>query len=462
MCRKGPTLVFSVLCPIILLVLLLALPAVSSAAPQIKVGGYVKLDVIYETGATDSAAPNPRDTPLDGTADSNRQEFLFDARESRLNFNITDEVEGVKLRGFVEFDFEGGGGNRSTTNSHVPRLRHAFAQGTFRNGVSLLAGQTWSTFTNPAFFANTIDFNGPAGQVFSRQPQIRLGYPLSPNLTLDVAAEQPSFQDRDVPTDPTKFDPSKFNSNTKQVLPQFVGRLAWAGPQFSAEVAATAGQNKFKFASGVTEDEVNWGVQGSVKVPLGPLTLQGHVHYLDGINRYANGDFPDAVLVTTAGAEEVVNLTSLGFFAGGSYQLAQRTMLNAFYAWEQVDDEAAKGFGPADPATRPIADNETLQSIHVNVMHDIVQNWRVGLEWQYNSRELFDGTDGDINKIPRSSPVLVGSIKKRSAADRGRQAPLEYSGRMACFSGEKGRPAWGELWRVPGRGRKGGAGSSRR
>lgn len=392
--RRGFTFAFSVF----FLIGMLALPAVSGAAPQIKVGGYVKLDALYQTGATDDAAPNPRVTPLDGAADSNRQEFLFDAKESRLNFNITDEVEGVKLRGFVEFDFEGGGGNLSTTNSHRPRLRHAFAQGTFRNGLSLLAGQSWSTFTNPAFLANTVDFNGPAGQVFSRQAQIRLGYPLTPNVTLEVAAEQPSFQDRDVPTDPTKFDPSKFNSNTKQVIPQFVGRLAWAGPQLSAEVAGTAGQNKFKFASGVTQDEVNWGVQGGLKIPLGPLTLQGHIHYLNGINRYANGDFPDAVLVKTAGAEEVVNLTSLGFFAGGSYRVAERTTLNAFYGWEEVDDEAAKGFGPATPST-PTSDNETLQSIHVNVMHDIVQNWRVGLEWQWNSRELFNGTDGDINKI---------------------------------------------------------------
>lgn len=386
--RRGLRFVFRVFC----LIVLLALPTISGAAPQIKVGGYVKLDALYQTGATDDAAPNPRVTPLDGTADSNRQEFLFDAKESRLNFNITDEVEGVKLRGFVEFDFEGGGGNPSTTNSHRPRLRHAFAQGTIRNGLSLLAGQTWSTFTNSAFFANTIDFNGPAGQVFSRQPQIRLGYPLTPTLTLEVAAEQPSFQSRNDGSSAAAA--TTFTSNTKQVVPQFVGRVAWADPRVSAEVAATAGLNKFKFASGVTEDEVTWGVQGSVKVPLGPLTLQGHVHYLDGINRYANGDFPDAILVTTAGAEEVVNLTSLGFFAGGSYRVTERTTLNAFYGWEEIDDEAAKGFG--SPTT---FDNETLQSIHVNVMHDIIQNWRVGLEWQYNSRELFTGTDGDINKI---------------------------------------------------------------
>lgn len=386
--RRGFTFTFSLVC----LIAMLALPAASSAAPQVKVGGYVKLDAIYQTGATDNAAPNPKVTPLDGEADSNRQEFIFDARESRLNFNITDEVEGVKLRGFVEFDFRGVPGDVSTTNSHAPRLRHAFGQGTFRNGLSLLAGQNWSTFTNPAFFANTIDFNGPAGQVFSRQPQIRLGYPLAPNLTLEVAAEEPSFLSRN--TGSTAAAATTFTSNTKQVIPQFVGRLAWADPRLSAEVAGTVGQNKFKFASGVTEDEINWGVLGSVKVPLGPLTVQGHIHYLDGINRYANGDFPDAVLVTAAGAEDVVNLTSLGFFVGGSYEVMPRTRLNAYYGWEEIDDEAGKGFGSATTF-----DNETLQSIHVNVMHDIVQNWRVGLEWQYNSRELFDGTDGDINKI---------------------------------------------------------------
>lgn len=62
----------------------------------------------------------------------------------------------------VEVDFYGADGNESVSNSHGLRLRHTY----FSVGC-LLAGHTWTYFMNPAALPETLDFGGPAGQIFA-------------------------------------------------------------------------------------------------------------------------------------------------------------------------------------------------------------------------------------------------------------------------------------------------------
>lgn len=90
---------------------------------KFKVGGYVKV----EGRLTDQ--------------DSGDDGFEGSARQSRINFSATREIEGHTVTGFVEGDFYG---NSVTGSPYDWRLRHAFIK-----VDNLTMGQTW----NGQFFA---------------------------------------------------------------------------------------------------------------------------------------------------------------------------------------------------------------------------------------------------------------------------------------------------------------------
>lgn len=354
--------------------------AAPAATAEVKIGGYAKLDVIWSdkiagggNGSAAEIAGGPSAVPLDSEPQFDNGDFNLDARQSRLNFTGTGEVEGVKLRGFIESDFFTSEGNRNVSNSRGLRLRHAYGQATLPGGFFILAGQTWSTFMNLDTFApDTIDFNGPAGQLFNREPQLRVGYSAG-GLSLLAAIESHSV---------SGLDPSTLNQS--QELPLFVAKAVWSTDRFAAEIAGAATQNRAVFGA-TDETETAWGAQGGVKVPVGPFRLVGQIHLLDGLNRLANGDFPDAA----AGAGTLENVETLGWYVGASYALTETTELNAVYGWAEAD-ESALNTGAAD---------EQHQTLHLNVLQKLWGNMQVGLEYQYAKRELFNGDEGDINRI---------------------------------------------------------------
>ena len=59
-------------------------------------------------------------------------------------------------------------------------MRHA--HGEFRG---VMVGQNWSTFQDESIIPATLDYEGPVGMVFVRQPQLRLK--MSPNDRLEFA-----------------------------------------------------------------------------------------------------------------------------------------------------------------------------------------------------------------------------------------------------------------------------------
>lgn len=361
------------------LAVLLGAAATASAA-EVKIGGYAKLDVIWSdkiagggNGSAAEIAGGPSAVPLDSEPQFDNGDFALDARQSRLNFTATGEVEGVRLRGFIESDFFTSEGNRNVSNSRGLRLRHAYSQATLPSGLFVLAGQTWSTFMNLATAPpETIDFNGPAGQLFNREPQLRVGYTTG-GLSFLASIESHSV---------SGLDPSTLNQS--QELPLFVTKAVWSTDVFAAEIGGAATENRAIFG-GTDDTETAWAVQGGVKIPVGPVRLVGQIHFSDGLNRLANGDFADAA----AGASTIENIETLGWYAGASYALGPTTELNAVYGWAEAD-ESALNTG---------ANDERHQTLHLNVLQKLWGNMQVGLEYQYAKRELFDGDEGDLNRI---------------------------------------------------------------
>jgi hypothetical protein len=103
----------------------------------------------------------------------------YSASPSRLNLDLRSQSPVGPVRTFMEADFAGSG--------NTMRLRHAFIQ-----ARRWIAGQTWSTFSDPEAEPIGIDFEGLNAISLFRQPQVRYTHPLRPRLDLAVSLENPS------------------------------------------------------------------------------------------------------------------------------------------------------------------------------------------------------------------------------------------------------------------------------
>ena len=158
------------------------------AGTTLTFGGYTKLDLIYDfdqgQGDTTFAPGLEIGAPGDGGFDAH-------VRQTRLNFRTDTQTERGPLTTFFEMDFFGTRGDERQTNSHRPRLRHAYGQW---NGWT--AGQTWTTFMPIEAYPATVDFQGPSGIPFIRQAQLRYTFPAGKGVDLSVAIENPEFSGR--------------------------------------------------------------------------------------------------------------------------------------------------------------------------------------------------------------------------------------------------------------------------
>jgi len=104
-------------------------------------------------------------------------------RQSRLGAQATLPTDAGNVYTKFEFDMYGVGVDAGQTTF---RLRHAYGEWNH-----VLAGQTNSLFTDGSIFPNTIDYWGPTGMVFLRNPQLRWTQK-SGNSSFAVAIEHPS------------------------------------------------------------------------------------------------------------------------------------------------------------------------------------------------------------------------------------------------------------------------------
>lgn len=347
------------------------LPAGTAQAVDLKVGGYVKLDTMWTDkivgkGGAIEIVPSPANVPLDSDRANDHSSFRMSAQESRVNFTATQDVEGVKLKGFIEGDFYGDFNN--TNGQTLLRLRHAYAQADLPSGLFFVAGQTWSNFFDVEIYPQFVDFNYAAGQAFARPAQLRIGYRMHNDLILTASIEENKV------------------FGASQELPILTGKAIWAPKFATVEAALAVGRNRAIFTDGSDDSSGALGVLVAAAAPFGPVTVLGHFQYIDGLGRYANGDFPDAVVVNNS----VKNVKTFGVWGGLTYKLSPKTELNGYVGYAKAKDPV--------PATATNQDEKQM-TVHVNVIQKLWGSQSVGLEYEYAKREQFDGQKGDMNRI---------------------------------------------------------------
>ena len=190
-----------------------------------------------------------------------------------------------------EFDFFGTGVDAGQTTI---RLRHAYGE-----WGQLLGGQTHSLFMDIDVFPNVIDYWGPPGMVFLRDPQIRwTAYRTATDL-LAIALERPS---NDIDAGNVRLEQGfeSFSVQPDQTIPDFTVQYRhddnWGHVQASGILRRVGYQYK------VTEpepyqkgDQTGWGIQlsGAFKT-IGKDQLLLSVVHGAGIASYMNDGGMDA------------------------------------------------------------------------------------------------------------------------------------------------------------------------
>src|SRR5262249_4801834 len=142
-----------------------------------------------------------------GSYAADHERMQFGARNSRLGFKLkSPEFYGIKASGIVEADFLGnqpssppaigstGTSESSFFSSAAFRVRH-MAVKVETPIVDILAGQYWQLIGWQSYFhPNTVEIQGVPGQVYSRQPQLRISKTIKTDvidIDLAIAAARP-------------------------------------------------------------------------------------------------------------------------------------------------------------------------------------------------------------------------------------------------------------------------------
>jgi len=328
----------------------------------LKVGGYVKLDLIHDFDAIDSTDSfDPRTIPTDDTDGANTR---LHARQSRLNLELRGPSSTDPYRVFVEGDFF------STNNGF--RLRHAY----FEMG-RVLGGQTWTTFMDEDGMPETLDFESPIGFPQIRQAQARYTKKLDNGDSYAFSIEDPAS---------SVIAPAGDPGVSEELLPDLVARYIWkTGERGHVQASAFGGVSSFNPDDGTTENVPLWGLNLSTKLATfdqDSAILQ--LTYGDGVGRYRGG--------VTAAPDSGGNLeavTTMALLASYEHHWSKEYRSTVMYSWAAGDL----------PSGAPATASEELQYAAANIIWQFSDRAWTGFEYLYGTNETFDGSFGDAHRI---------------------------------------------------------------
>jgi hypothetical protein len=326
-----------------------------------------------------------------GSSDSYSSTSLH-AKTSRFFFTTATDTDAGKISTRVELDFLlGSSGDERISNSWNPRLRHAFVNWDYDEGKSLLAGQSWSTFFNVAALPNQIDFVGPVGTLFNRQPQIRWT-----SGGLQLALENPAtrlnsnvlVKNEDTgelePTLSAAFD--DFHEGIPDIVARYnakAGDLAWSIAGIARELSyETSTDDDSQFA---------YGLSLAGKWMFGRDDLRFMVNYGDGLGRYMGLNAFNDGYIDAAG--DIDTIDQWGAFIAYQHFWSAQWSSSFTLSMSQADNPSVSEFIHANSLA------ESYQSAHASLWYSPAPKYSMGGELIYATKELEDGREGDMSRF---------------------------------------------------------------
>jgi hypothetical protein len=384
-------------------------PAVSAAptelsGPRLEIYGFIQLDAIYDFDRMNpawTAALRPSRIPVNCPGDAgcgNDGETTLSVRQSRFGVRGFFPTDLGELKTIFEFDLFGVGVDEGQTTI---RVRHAWGElGQFG------AGQTNSLFMDGDVFPNTIEYWGPAGMVFLRNPQIRWTPFQDENWKAAIAIEAPGagFDQGKVGLEVPELELRSWNS-----YPDLTGQVRydddWGHAQLAAIVRGLGVQGttppdaEFPNGREYRARELGWGVSLGSAFNMSTLTpaLEGdqilvQVTYGHGISNYMNDGGTDIAPDEEPPGSQAKTVPSLGWMIYYNRSWNERWTSSIGYSEHRqypLDGQTDAAF-------------EVGRYGSVNVLYHPLPNMFVGPELLWGERENKDGEDADDTRVQLS------------------------------------------------------------
>ena len=377
----------------------------SSTPREFEVYGFGQVDVIHDFGRLDPAwddAFRPSKIPTTTGAFGEDGQSSVSVKQSRLGARMAGDAAERDYEVKVEFDLFGVGVDAGQTTF---RLRHAYGR-----WGPILGGQTNSLFMDGDLFPNTIDYWGPTGMVFLRNPQLRFYLMENEEFLAAVALEKPS---NDIDAGLIRvFDPELSGGLTNsEELPDLTAQVRWtreSGHLQASGILRRIGFETLGDVDGPSGAELGWGINLGGVFSTGPATFRLGVVYGEGIASYMNdGGMDLAPQVTTAGVPpnviivdaEAESVPLLGVTAYVDFAWSETLSSALGYSFTEVDNtnfQEATAFHRGDYAS-------------VNLLWAPASNVMTGVELLWGQREDNDGDSGNDIRLQYSFKVSFSS-----------------------------------------------------
>lgn len=183
-------------------------PAPADAGWTHRFYGFVELDAMRDTSQSYGAASNNAQLARPGSYAGAHARAQLTVNNSQLGVQVAaPEFHGVRATAQAEVDFFGvpptDATEQTTFTTPTPRMRLFYAR--VNNPVlDVLAGQYHDLFGwgGEGFYQNSVAFLGVAGEIYHRNPQLRVSKTIAgraANLTIAIAAVRPVQRDAGTP-----------------------------------------------------------------------------------------------------------------------------------------------------------------------------------------------------------------------------------------------------------------------
>jgi hypothetical protein len=337
---------------------------------SLRLRGSIRLNGGYDfNGLLGKSTFSTVDIPVTA-ADTGETSFFMQAAQTRFGIDITQDTpvgEGF-LR--VEMDFLGAG--------NTARLRHAYGS----VGV-LLAGQTWSTFSDVGSLPLTVDLDGPNSSVAERTVQARFTFDTSDHMRIAVGIESPTAEVTELDT--LRVRPAF------QTFPDMVATLRGAGGWGHIKGSGVVRSISVRKQDGNLDVLAAYGAMASGRVGLpsdDELLFQawGGEGIGKFITAFAGRNF-DAVFNPDTGEFELI------------------PVYGGFVSWNSSWFQGLNSYFTAGLVYVDNKDFETDDAFHSsqylsgNIFWEATAGTRFGAEYTWGRRENKSGDDGIANRV---------------------------------------------------------------
>ena len=358
-----------------------------NAETQIKVGGYVKMDAILSQSSRAPIRGVGEDLFIPSTiataGEPGDPRLNLHARETRFWLKSFTPTERGDITTHFEIDFLlGQQGDERVGNSFSPRIRHASL-----NWGRWTVGQTWTNFFNVSTLPDYLDFIGPVGTIFARQPQIRYTVPRADG-SWSVSLENPET------TLTPHLGGSRIDADDDS-LPDLTVRRDWSGDWGNVSVAALVRQ--LKIDDGVFDDSATGaalGVAGRFKVGERD-DFRWQINAGNALGRYHGLNAFNAGVLDADGGIELT--PQYGIFAAHRHFWSDRLYSSFGASLARADN---------DTALSGIAVPESYRSAHANIIWSPVRRMTLGAEYILGRRVDESGDDGILKRLQLSAKYV--------------------------------------------------------